>query len=237
VVHCSLVIPAYNESDRISQTLDDVAAYFAAQDYASEVIVVDDGSDDGTAEVVAGDFPAVRLIRYEPNRGKGCAVRLGMQEASGAYRVFYDADGSTPISEIEKLWPCFEAGADIVIGSRSLQESDVQVHQAWYRENMGRVFNRILRLAGLTQYPDTQCGFKGLSAAACDVVFPRQTIERFSFDAELLAIAARHGLRIDQVPVRWINCPGTRVSLGGDSARMLLDLFAIRSNLRSGRYD
>ena len=235
-MHLSLVIPAYNEATRIGATLAQVTAYLSQQTYASEVVVVDDGSSDETRAVVERDFPNVRVIGYGGNRGKGFAVRAGMTSVTGAVRVFYDADASTPISEVEKLWPEFERGADVVIGSRSLPNSQVEVHQPWYRENMGRVFNVMLRAFGLTRFPDTQCGFKGFTAAACEVIFPRQTVERFGFDAELLFIAQKHGLRIAQVPVRWINCPHTRVHALRDSAKMIADLFLIRLNDLKGKY-
>ena len=232
----SVVIPAYNEAGRIGGTLESIEAYLSRQPYDSEVIVVDDGSTDETASIVGERFPEVRLISYRPNRGKGHAVLTGMTHAHGDYRVFYDADASTPIEEVEKLWPRFDAGADIVIGSRALTDSNVQVHQAWYRENMGRVFNVLIRMLGLTHFPDTQCGFKGFTAGACAVVFPRQTIERFSFDAELLYIAAKHGLRIEQAGVRWINCPYTRLNPIADSTRMFLDVLTIRWKDLWGKY-
>lgn len=235
-MHLSLIIPAYNETGRIEKSLRLAQSYFASRDYTSEIVVVDDGSTDGTGKLVRAAFPEVRLIAYTPNRGKGRAVKEGMLAATGAYRVFYDADASTPIEELGKLWPLFDAGADVVIGSRSLPESQVEVHQAWYRENMGRMYNRALRLLGLTRFPDTQCGFKGFTAAACETVFPRQTIDHFSFDAELLYIAAKHGLRIEQVPVRWVNEPHSRVNPVWDALQMLSDLRLILRNDRRGAY-
>jgi dolichyl-phosphate beta-glucosyltransferase len=159
-----------------------------------------------------------------------------MERARGAYRFFFDADASTPIEELEKAWPRFDDGADIVVGSRSLRESNVEVHQAWYRENMGRVFNLCLRILGLTHMPDTQCGFKGFTAAACDVVLPRQTIDRFAFDAELLYVAELHSLRIDQIPVRWINSRKSRLNPVTDSAAMFFEILGIRLNQLLGKY-
>jgi dolichyl-phosphate beta-glucosyltransferase len=236
-LHLSLVIPAYNEAGRIADSLTKAGAYLSRQSYAWEALLVDDGSDDDTAARARAAMPQIRIVSYTPNRGKGHAVKTGMLAAKGAFRVFYDADASTPIEELEKLWPHFDAGADVVIGSRSLPESQVEVRQAWYRQTMGRVFNLLLRVAGLTHFPDTQCGFKGFTAYACDVVFPRQTIERYSFDAELLFIAQRHDLRIDQVPVRWINCPHTRLNAATDSLRMFTDLLTIRARAFLGKYD
>jgi dolichyl-phosphate beta-glucosyltransferase len=240
-VKCSLVIPAYNEAERIVDTLRAALNYLDAQPYAAEVIVVDDGSSDDTRHVAehfesAGKTP-VRCVSYAENRGKGYAVRRGFEAAAGAYRVFYDADGSTPIEELAKLWPHFESGAGVVIGSRSLPDSDVAIRQAWYRERMGKVFNGVLRLLRLTPFRDTQCGFKGFTAEACAVIFPRQTIMRFSFDAELLFIAQRHGLRIDEVPVRWLNEPKSRVHPIRDASRMFVDLLCIRWRALCGVYD
>lgn len=239
-MHCSLIIPAYNEESRIATTLLAVLSYFAEQQYDAEVIVVDDGSEDRTREVVGetarpGRTP-VRCLALGQNRGKGAAVNAGMQAARGAYRIFYDADGSTPIAELEKLWPAFAAGAAVVIGSRSLPGSDVAVRQKWYRECMGKTFNALLRLMSLTRFPDTQCGFKGFTAEACARIFPRQTVWRFSFDVELLVIARRQGLTVAQVPVRWVNEPKSRVDPLRDSTRMFLDMLVIRFRSWTGRY-
>lgn len=235
-MYFSLVIPAYNEEGRIGDTLRHVQEYLSGQSYDWEVIVVSDGSSDRTVEVVRTGYPWALLETYARNRGKGYAVRTGMQAASGQYRVFYDADASTPIEEVEKLWPRFEGGADIVIGSRAMPESDVQAHQAWYRENMGRTFNVILRALRLTRFRDTQCGFKGFSAAACEVVFPRQTVYGFGFDVELLYIAAKHGLRVEQVPIRWRNSRRTTVNPITDSARMVAEAVSVRLKDLKGRY-
>lgn len=236
----SLVIPAYNELLRIGPTLADVLAYFARQPYDAEVIVVDDGSTDGTAGAVTPLLdharPTVRLVRQPENRGKGAAVRAGMEAATGEFRAYYDADGSTPITELDKVWAFFDAGFDIVAGSRAVRDADVEVHQAWHREMMGRVNNLILRAIGVTRLRDTQCGFKVFTAAACGIVFPRQTIERFSFDAELLYIAHKHGLRIHEMPVHWRNDPSSRVRLLGDSLEMLLRVLGIRLKDARGRY-
>jgi dolichyl-phosphate beta-glucosyltransferase len=235
-VHLSLVIPAYNEDKRIGDTLRHVSEYLSSQSYDSEILVVDDGSSDKTSMVVQS-FPKVKLLAYQPNRGKGHAVKVGMLAAKGRYRVFYDADASTPIEEVEKLWPAFAKGAHVVIGSRSMPGSDVQVHQAWYRENMGRMYNVLVRLFAVRGMPDTQCGFKGFTAEACAAIFPRQTIDRFSFDVELLYIAQKFKLRISETPIRWINCPHTRVRAIRDSAKMILDLVTIRLRDLLGRYD
>ena len=159
-----------------------------------------------------------------------------MAAAAGEYRVMYDADGSTPIEELDKMWLRFEAGADIVIGSRSLPDSDVQVRQHFIRENMGRIYNKFVKLLVGLDFIDTQCGFKGLTAKSAEIVFSRQTRERFSFDAELLYIARRHRLRVDEIPVCWRNSPSSRVKIIADSSRMLVDLLRIRLNDLAGKY-
>lgn len=239
-MYLSLIVPAYNEESRIGVTLPHVLSYLDRLPGGAEVIVVDDGSRDGTSRVVerfVGYRPTrVQLLGYPENQGKGHAVRMGMTEARGDYRVYYDADASTPIEELGKLLACFGAGADIVIGSRSIPGAEVQVRQAWYRERMGKMFNLLLRALGLTRFRDTQCGFKGFTSRACDIVFPRQSIMRYSFDAELLHIAHVHGLRIDEVPVRWINSPQSRVHPFSDASRMFWDLLRIRILSLLGRY-
>lgn len=239
-VYLSLIIPAYNEAERLGATLKSVVDYLSRQSYTAEVIVVDDGSEDETVAIArreGGGVCPVRVVSQGRNLGKGAAVRTGMlDEARGQYRVFYDADASTPVEELEKLWPQFLAGADVVIGSRSAAGSDILVRQVWYREQMGRLNNRILRALGVTRLKDTQCGFKGFTARACGVVFPRQTIERFSFDAELLYIAEKHGLRVAEVPVRWANSESSRVHPVWDSGRMVVDLLTIRVKDWLGRY-
>lgn len=238
--HLSLVIPAYNEADRLGTSLASVLGYLARQSYTAEVIVVDDGSEDATVAVArthSGGSVPVRVVSLGRNLGKGAAVRAGMhEEARGAYRVYFDADASTPIEELEKLWPRFAAGADVVIGSRRAAGAEITVRQRWYRQSMGVMNNRLLRLLGVTRFQDTQCGFKGFTEAACEVVFPRQTIERFSFDAELLYIAQKHGLHIEEVPVRWMNSPSSRLHPLWDSSRMVADLLSIRVKDLLGAY-
>lgn len=241
-MYLSLVIPAYNEAERIGDTLASADRYLAHQDYDAEIIVVDDGSDDDTAGIVRAcqrESRTTLLLESLPeNRGKGYAVKTGMlKQATGRFRFFCDADGSTPIEEIDRCGALFESRTDIIIGSRALPESIIQKRQAWYRENMGRCYNRIEKMLGITSYSDTQCGFKGFSDNATELCFSRQTVDRFSFDAELLYIAARHGLNITEIPVRWINSPNSKVNPVRDAARMFLDLIIIRLKDLSGRYD
>ena len=236
-MQASIVIPAYNEAKRLPRTLERVQAYLSQQTYDAEIVVVDDGSRDGTADLVRRDWPRVRLASYKPNRGKGFAVKMGMTTASGEYRIFYDADGATPIEELERVWPRFQDGADIVIGSRSVPDARVLVHQAWYRELIGRGFNRLLRILRLTPFIDTQCGFKAFTARAARIVFAKQLLHRFTFDAEVLLIATRHGLRIVEVPVEWTNSKSSRVNLLTTAPRTLRDIVQIRRNLARGLYD
>lgn len=238
----SLIIPAYNEAGRIEKTLRHVLQYFDTQDYSAEVVVVDDGSTDATTGVIRAFHAAyktpIRLHTLPENQGKGAAVKTGMLTvARGEYRLFFDADESTPIQEVEKIWPLLDDGIDIVIGSRSLPESQVEVHQARYRETMGRTFNRMLRLLRLTPYVDTQCGFKVFTAAAAKQVFSRQTLHGFSFDVEVLFIAAKRGLRIAEVPVRWRNNEASRVNPITDSLRMFRDCLVILYHVWTRDYD
>jgi dolichyl-phosphate beta-glucosyltransferase len=229
--HLSLIIPAYNEEQRLQESLPAVLEYLERQPYTWELIVVDDGSRDRTAEVVqklAAGRPNVRVLRNEPNRGKGYSIRRGMLEAQGAYRLFSDADFSTPISEVEKYWKVIDEGYDVVIGSRGLAESELVVRQNPLRESMGRVFNFLVQMLLIPGIRDTQCGFKMFSARAAQSVFPRQTLDGFSFDVEILYLAMQSGFRVKEVPIRWFNSPATKVSPLRDSAKMFVDLLKLR---------
>lgn len=236
----SIIVPAYNEELRLPATLERISAYAKQARWTDyEVLVVDDGSKDGTigiAEGMAHAEPAIRVIRNPGNRGKGYAVKHGMMEASGDWRLFSDADLSTPIEEIEKLFAAASGGADVVIGSRALNRTLVGVHQSGFREAAGKLFNLMMRSVLGLPFRDTQCGFKLYSAAAAKQVFPRQQLERFGFDAEALFIARLKGFGIAEVPVRWNNVEGTKVSLW-NGAQPFLDLFTIRLNQLAGKYD
>lgn len=226
----SVVIPAYDEEARLPSTLERVQAYLGAQDYSWELLVVDDGSGDGTAEAAGRSFgtPGCRLLENPRNRGKGASVRRGMLAARGDYRLFSDADLSTPIEELSRLLRAVEAGHDVAIGSRALRDSRVEVHQPFYRETMGKIFNLIVRVVALSGIRDTQCGFKLFSRAAARHVFERQGLDGWCFDVEVLALARQGGFSIAEVPVRWRNSPATRVMVLRDSLRMFRDLFLIR---------
>jgi len=231
----SIVIPAFNEALRLPTTLDRVQRYLATAGLTAEVIVVDDGSRDDTAEVVqryAQRWPQLKLVAAERNAGKGAAVRLGMAAARGRYRVFSDADLSVPIDDMEKLLPPLHAGAGVAIASRGLRDSQVELHQPWYRETMGKIFNRLVRIFVLGGVHDTQCGFKAFTAEVADRVFPVLQTRGFGFDVELLYRAQHAGYKIVEVPTRWINSPQSRVHPIRHSAAMFLELLAIPDRVR-----
>lgn len=232
----SLVIPAFNEAVRVVATLEKIQAYFDAQAYPAEVIVVDDGSSDGTAEAVRARFPEVKVIESPWNRGKGHAMRLGGARSTGEVVLVYDADGSTPIDEVEKLWPRFAQGAEVVIGSRAVPGAHVEPPQPQYRRLMGRAYNLLLRGLGLTTFRDTQCGFKAFSARARDIIFPRLTVDGFGSDCEMLVIARLHALRTEEVPVRWINSTDSRVRAVRHSLAMFGEVLRIRMRAWTGAY-
>jgi len=235
----SIVIPAYNEEVRLPGTLDRVCRYVQGKPFPVEVLVVDDGSRDGTAAVVertAQSWPALRLVRNSGNRGKGYSVRNGMLHATGENILFSDADLSAPIEEVEKLLEKLREGYDVVIGSRALQRELIEIHQSWFRENAGKIFNLFVRLLVGLPFRDTQCGFKLFRRQAARAVFPLQQIYGFGFDAEVLYLAKRAGFRIAEIPVRWSHVEGTKVSMYGDSMEMFTDLLRIRWYELSGRY-
>jgi dolichyl-phosphate beta-glucosyltransferase len=234
----SVIIPAYNEEARLPKTLERVEAYLSQQDYSWELIVMDDGSKDRTVEAAekAMSSPHSRVVKNRRNMGKGATVRNGMLLAGGRFRLFSDADLSTPIEEAEKLLRAVqEEGYDVAIGSRALKESRLEVRQPFYREMMGRMFNLIVQIVLLGGIKDTQCGFKLFSARAAEEVFARQQLEGFSFDVEVLVLARRLGFRIAEVPVRWLDSPASRVSPLRDSIRMFLDVVRVRLRLRTMR--
>lgn len=226
----SVIVPAYNEEERLKESLPKILTYLDAQNYSYEVVVVDDGSADGTSKVAGeiGGHRPVRVLRNEPNSGKGYSIKRGMMEARGEYRLFSDADLSTPIEELGKFWPLAGDGNDVVIGSRALPDSVLEVRQAFYRELMGRAFNLIVQTLLVGGIRDTQCGFKMFSARAAEKIFPLQTLAGFSFDVELLVLARKHGFKIAEVPVRWINSPASKVSAWRDSTRMFADLIRLK---------
>ncbi len=238
-VYLSVVVPAYEEAARLGPTLDAIRRFLDSRRFTSEVIVVVDGGGDGTLELARGvglEWPALVVLHHQPNRGKGYAVRRGMLAARGRYRLFSDADLSTPIEEVDRLIAALDDGVDIAIGSRALPASDVRVRQAWWRQSMGRIFNQVVRRLAVPGIRDTQCGFKCLRGEAADQIFGRQRLAGFSFDVELLWIARKLGFRVVEVPVTWVNDPLSRVHPARDSARMLADLVRLRVDDWRGRY-
>ena len=229
----SVVIPSYNEENRLGPTLETIERYLAGRDYSSEVLVVDNGSRDRTSEVARE--AGVEVIE-ERRRGKGAAVRTGMLAARGEYVLFSDADLSTPIEEVEKLLAELRAGADVAIASRGLPESNLVKRQPWYRELVGRVGNLLVRMIALGGIADTQCGFKLFPREIAQRVFPAQRLTGAAFDVEVLFIVKHAGWKIAEVPVTWIDSPDTRFSRVRDSLDALKDLFRIRINWLLGRY-
>jgi glycosyltransferase involved in cell wall biosynthesis len=234
----SIVIPAFNESHRIADSLGRVREFVRRTPLSFEILVVDDGSTDETAEIVRRfERDGVRLIHHAENRGKGYSVRSGVLNALGTYVLFTDADLSTPIDELQKLYDVAEReAADIVIGSRAIDRRYIERHQSRFRETGGIVFNRLVRIGlGLTLH-DTQCGFKLFHRDRTGSIFEKQTIDGFGFDPEILFLAARRRLRIREVPVRWSHADDTKVRVIRDGLRMVADLVRIRLNDVAGKY-
>ena len=220
----SVVIPAYNEAERLPRYLEEVVTYFEGRGEPYEVLVVDDGSTDDTARAVltaAHAHGAVRLSRLGRNQGKGAAVRRGMLDARGEYRLFADADGATPIGELKRLEPALVGGADLAIGSRVLVDPSVSVAARRHRVVAGRFFNWMVARIGLRGIADSQCGFKGFRAAAAEDLFGRLRTRGFGFDVELLLRARARGYRITEVAVNWADQPGSKVGVLKDGPRML----------------
>ena len=236
MIDLSVVFPAYNESLRLPRALCRVREWLAGSGLRHEIVVVDDGSTDGTsAAVTATGESDLVLLRHETNRGKGYAVRRGMLAASGTLRLMTDADLSTPIEDLRHLRAAIDRGADVAIGSRAVAGSRVEVRQPLLREASGRVFNALVQVLLLPGLHDTQCGFKLFTGRAAEAAFSACRLDGFSFDVEALYVARRRGLRIAEVPVVWRNDAATRVSLGGGGAAFF-DLFRIRLWALRGLY-
>lgn len=235
----SIVIPAYNEGQRITATLDKILAYMGQQGWNAEVIVVDDGSRDDTPNIVRGyaeRHPAVRLLQNPGNRGKGYSVRHGMMNARGELRLFSDADLSSPIEEATKLFAALAAGAEVAIGSRWLRRELQTERQPFYRQLFGRIFNLHLHLLLGLHFKDTQCGFKAFSAHAAQTLFPRQKIERWGFDPELLFLARKFGLPVKEIAVEWAHDNRSKISYLKDGLHMGVETLKVRWYSLTGAY-
>src|SRR4029079_12122464 len=235
----SIVIPCFNEEARIGQTLRLTLDYLATNAPESELIVVNDGSTDATGgtarEGLKSAQVATRLLENFPNRGKGAAVRSGLLAAREPIGLFSDADLSTPLTETPKLIePIANGDVDIALGSRALDRSLIGVHQPWRREQGGRVFNLLVRVATGLPFWATQCGFKAFKMKTCRPIIEGATIDRFGFDVELLYVAHRAGLRLKEIPVRWDHAEGSKISFASDSVRMLSEVGRIRQQARRG---
>lgn len=234
----SIIIPAYNEAQRLPPTLEKIKAFLARQDYTAEVLVIENGSSDDT-EAVARAFqdqmPNLSVFT-ETERGKGLAVRRGMLAAQGEYRFLCDADLSMPIEQVNRFLPPNLAQVDVAIGSRELPESQ-RIDEPGYRHFIGRIFNAMVRWLVLPGIQDSQCGFKCFRAEVAEAVFPFQTMGGMSFDAEVLFIARKMGYSVQEVAIDWYFDPDSRVRLVQDSLRMAFDLLKIRINASQGRYD
>jgi dolichyl-phosphate beta-glucosyltransferase len=238
--HYSIVIPAYNESARLGASLEKVLAYVHGQGWDAEVIVVNDGSRDNTADIVrafAAKDPALRLVENPGNHGKGYSVRNGMLNARGRIVLFSDADLSSPIEEAPKLLQALDNGADIAIGSRWLRAETQTQRQPLHRQLFGRIFNLVLRLTLGLQFKDTQCGFKAFKQPAVQAIFPLQKIERWGFDPEILFLAKKLKFRTQEVSVAWGHSGGTRINPLVDGSRMVMEMLRVRWYDLTGKYD
>jgi dolichyl-phosphate beta-glucosyltransferase len=234
----SVVIPAYNEEHRIGKTLESVGDFLGKQNFDYEILVVNDGSKDDTANVVKEQETKIknlRLVDNVENHGKGYVVKQGMLEASGDVRLFMDADNSTTVDQVLPFLPYFDQGHDIVVGSRRIKGANIAVKQGIFRDFLGGVFRFIVHTLAPVGVTDTQCGFKAFSGKAAQAVFPKQTIFRWAFDVEILTIARKQGLKIKELPITWVNDGDSHVKLSG-MVNMLLEVVEVRLNIWSGKY-
>ena len=239
----SIIVPAFEEQDRLGESVRQILRYIEAEKLSAELIIVDDGSNDKTAETgekACAEFPALqtKVIRYEKNRGKGFAVKTGLLAANADIALFSDADLSTPIDELPKLIEPIKSGEfDLTFGSRALDRTLIGEHQPWRREQGGKVFNLIVRTLTGLPFWDTQCGFKAFNMTKFRLLLDVMQIERFGFDVEFLYVANLHKLKLKEIPVRWNHDERTKVNVFRDSQRMFNEVRLIRKNAKKGIYD
>ncbi len=236
----SIIIPAYNEENRLPNTLGLINQYLVKQNYEYEILVINDGSKDGTAEVVQKLIPKIanlKLIDNKKNKGKGGVVKQGMLEAKGDYRLFTDADNSTSIDQVEKMWPWFEKEFDVVIGSRDVKGAILDPPQSWVRKVLLGDSFKIIRkiIIGLWRIQDTQCGFKGLSSKAAKDIFSKAKMDGFIFDVEMLVLAKNLGYKIKEIPVKWVNDTESKVKIK-NILKMFFDMMKLRKDFILGKY-
>lgn len=240
--YLSIIVPAFNEEERIGDSIQKILTYVARENLNAELIVVDDGSSDDTSETAktaCAGFPEIqtRVVRYEQNRGKGFAVKTGLRQALGAIALFSDADLSTPIEELPKLVAPIERGEfDLTFGSRALDRTLIGAHQPWRREQSGKVFNFVVRALTKLPFSDTQCGFKAFRMSKFRPLLDAMQIERFGFDVEFLYAANFSNLRLREIPVCWNHCEGSKINVLRDSQKMFREINQIRRNARRGIY-
>lgn len=238
-IFLTIIIPAYNEEKTIRGTLFEIAEYLKHKEFSSEVMVVDDGSNDSTAECArstSGMFANFRLLSYGGNRGKGYAVKSGMSAAKGKYALFMDADNSTSISELDKFLPYFKEGYDVVIASRRLRESLVEEKQPFLRAKMGRFYILLSKISLGLDLSDFNCGFKIYNVNNAGFIFRLQRMDDWSFDVELLFLANKYGLKIKEVPVRWVHKSGSKVKPFSDAVKSFFSLVKIKMNDINDKY-
>jgi len=238
-IELSIVIPAYNEAKRIGGTLDKISLYLSGKPFSSEIIVVDDGSSDDTYSILEGyknKIPRLSIIRNKPNRGKGYSVKEGILQAKGAYIIFSDADMSTPIEETDKFMSAFREGIALAIGSRHVAGAEIKVKQPLYRHLMGRFFNLFVRIIALPSIHDSQCGFKGFSRECAFCIFQNINTFGYSFDVEVIYLAYKFGFKLKEIPVIWIDTPGSRINPLTDPLKMFIDVIKIRWKHRNTNF-
>ena len=236
----SIVIPAYNESSRLGASLEKILSYVQRAGWSAEILIVNDGSRDNTAEIARSferRYGAVRLIENPGNRGKGFSVRNGMLHASGDRLLFTDADLSSPIEEAVKLFAALDAGAEVAMGSRWLRREMQTERQPILRQILGRMFNLVLRMILGLGYKDTQCGFKAFTRRAADTIFPRQQIDRWGFDPEILYLARKFKMKTVEVPVEWAHDDRSKINPLVDGVKMVWEMLRVRGNDIAGRYE